>query len=150
MIAALSLALEAAAATLGPGMTLPALTLTDQHDAAATIGPDVRLVLYTRDMDGADIVEEALAENGAALLEGAHAVTVSDISRMPGVITRLFALPAMRKRPYRMILDRDGAPTADFPWEEDKVTALFLEQMKIQRVEYVDTPAALRALLETK
>src|SRR5512147_153168 len=112
-----SVAVSIAAATLGPGMSLPPLTLTDQNEAAATIGPDVRLILFTRDMSAADIVKEALAENGTTLLDGAHAVVLSDISAMPRLITRLFALPAMRKRPYRMILDREGAPTADLPSE---------------------------------
>lgn len=143
-------AVSVAAATLGAGMSLPTLALTDQNDASATIGPDVRLVLFTRDMAAADIVKEALADNGVALLDTAHAVTVSDISSMPRLITRLFALPAMRKRPYRMILDRDGTPTADFPSEKGKVTVLVVDQSKIERVEYIDTAAALRARLQDK
>ena len=105
----------AAAATLAPGMQLPEITLADQHDVKASIGPEVRIVIFTRDMDAAGIVEEALAADGAAALANANAVFVSDIHRMPGMISKLFALPAMRKRPYRMMLDRNGVVVASWP-----------------------------------
>ena len=101
-------ATAAQAEPLRPGMAMPEIRLMAQHDAAVTIGAEVRYVLVTRDMDSGDLVKEALAENGGATLEAARAVYVSDISRMPGVITKLFALPAMRKRGYRILLDRDG------------------------------------------
>ena len=73
---------------------------------------------------------------------------MSDISGMPGMIRRFVALPAMRKRPYRMVLDRDGQATAEFPAEEGKVTLLRLDALKIEAVEYVDSAQALRAALE--
>lgn len=137
----------AAAEPVGPGMRMPALTLNDQHDVPASIGPDTRLVVFARDMDAADIVEEALADAGANLLADAGAVFVSDIHRMPGIITRLFALPAMRKRPYRMLLDREGTVTADFPSQEEKVSLIHLDGLEIKNVEYVESAVALRAAL---
>jgi hypothetical protein len=126
---------------------LPVITLTDQHDVEASIGPETRIIVFARDMEAADIVEEALAENGAAMLSAAGAVFVSDIHRMPGLITRLFALPAMRKRAYRMLLDREGTATASLPSQEEKVTVLRLEDLKIKSVDYIDSAAALRSIL---
>lgn len=136
------------AATLAPGMPMPPLTLTDQHDAKAAIAPDTRMVIFARDMAAADIVEKALADNGAALLADAAALFVSDISGMPGMVRKFIAMPAMRKRPYRMILDRDGKVTADMPVQKDQVTLLRLDAMTIQTVEYLDSADRLRAALE--
>lgn len=136
-----------AAEPLGPGMQMPPLTLSDQHDVAESIGPETRIVVFARDMDAADIVKEALAENGAALLSDAGAVFVSDIQRMPGIITTLFALPAMRKRPYRMLLDREGTITADLPSQEEKVSVIRLDKLEIKSVDYVDSAPQLRAAL---
>ena len=146
--ALLVVALGAAAwaTTLAPGMALPPLTLTDQHDVAATVGAETRVLLFTRDMDAGDVAKEALAEH-AALLEAAHAVYVADISRMPSLVAKLFALPAMRKRPYRMLLDRDGTATADFPARDGEVTLLRLHDGTIERVDYAASAAALRAAL---
>lgn len=141
----------AVAEPLGPGMQMPALTLADQHDVESTVGAETRIVVFARDMDAADIVEEALADNGAALLADADAVFVSDIHRMPGIITRLFALPSMRKRPYRMLLDREGTATADLPSQEEKVSLIRLDELEIKSVDYIDSAALLRAaLLEAK
>lgn len=134
------------AATLAPGSTLAPLTLNDQHDAPLTIGPPIRLLLFTRDMDAGDLVKEALAEH-APLLDAAHAVYVSDIGGMPALIARLFALPAMRKRPYRMLLDRDGAATAAIPSEKGKVTVLHLADLRVESIDYLDSAAAVRAAL---
>ncbi len=145
---ALVFAAVAAAQTLGVGAPLPALTLVDQHDVALTIGPETRVILFTRDMDAGDLVKEALAEDGAARLAEADALVVADIERMPGVITTLFALPAMRKRPYRMLLDRDGKATAMLPSEEGKVTVLTLDALTITGLTYADSAAVVRGALE--
>lgn len=137
----------AAAGALAVGDRLPAIAFTDQHDIEAAVGTDTRVVLFARDMEGAEIVEKALAEDGAGLLAEARAVFVSDIHRMPRIITRLFALPAMRRRPYRMLLDRDGTRTADFPAQKEKVSLMRLENLVIRSIEYVETPEQLRAAL---
>jgi hypothetical protein len=143
----LLLASSAHAEPLGPGMRLPEIRLSDQHDVETTIGADVQVVLFTRDMDAGKIVKEALAKDGKEQLEGAGAVYVSDISGMPRLIAKMFALPSMRKRPYRMILDRDGKATADFPSEKDKVTFLRIEVGAITGIEYVESAGVLSAML---
>jgi hypothetical protein len=66
---------------------------------------------------------------------------------MPSLITKLFALPGLRKRPYRILLDREGNVTADFPSVSGKVTVLRLHALTIERVEYVESADALRAAL---
>jgi len=147
LFALLSAATSSAGAPLGVGMRVPALTLADQHGVDGSLGPTTRRVLFNRDMDSAKIVQEALGDNPTPLLDAAGAVVVSDISGMPSLITKLFALPAMRKRPYRMLLDRDGRMTADFPFEKGKVTVLSLNDLAIARVQYVESADALRALL---
>jgi hypothetical protein len=136
-----------AATPLDTGMRMPAITLTDQHDAQGSVTPDTRCVVFNRDMSGAKVIEEGLATDSAGLLEAAGAVIVSDISGMPRLISKLFALPALRKRPYSMLLDREGKVTADFPFAKGKVTVLHLHALTIERVEYVESAEALRATL---
>jgi hypothetical protein len=53
---------------------------------------------------------------------------------MPALIRRLFALPRMRERPYRVLLDTDGAPTATLPAEPGKATWLRLEGLRVVEV----------------
>jgi len=150
VVISLAAAVAAQAEPLRPGMAMPEIRLVDQHDVEAVIDASVRYVLVTRDMDSGNLVKEALAENGRATLEAARAVYVSDISRMPGVITKLFALPAMKKRGYPILLDRDGKATADIPSEEGKITVLEIGDGMISRTHYVTTVAGLHALLAAR
>jgi hypothetical protein len=112
------------------------------------VGARVRRLLVTRDMKAGDIVKETLADAGAGHLDDRAAVYVADVSRMPALVTRLFALPKLRRRPYRMLLDRDGETMARFPSEEGRVTVLHLDAGRITRVVHAATVAELRAALE--
>jgi len=140
----------AMAESVRPGLPLPQLALTDQHDAKMTADANVRYVLFTRDMAAGDLVKEVLAEGGGERLAAARAIYVSDISRMPRLVTRLFALPSMRKRGYRIYLDRDGSATATFPSEEGKVTAIDTTEGTIVRIKMLGTADELRALLDAR
>jgi len=140
----------AAADSLRPGMSLPQLTLSDQHDAKMKADANVRYVLFTRDMAAGDLVKDVLAEGGGERLAAARAIYVSDISRMPRLVTRLFAMPSMRKRGYRIFLDRDGTATAAFPSEEGKVTAIDTTEGTIVRIKMLGSADELRALLDAR
>jgi hypothetical protein len=144
------LAPAAFAEPLSPGTAMPPLTLADQHDTPGSVDTATRLVIFTGDMDASDHVKEALTDEGTALLDSAGAVWIANISRMPRIITKLFAMPSLRKRPYRMLLDRDGTATADFPANSGQVTLLHLDHLKIARIEYADSAAQVaKALRQT-
>lgn len=151
LLAALSLAAPAAGAEERPwqaGERLVPFELADQHGEAGRVDESVRLLLFTADMDAGDLVKAALEADPALQDLAAHgAVWVSDIHRMPAVITRLFALPSMRRRPYRMLLDRDPGPSVRIPREEGKVSLLVLDGLTLQSVAFADTPGAIAAAL---
>ena len=147
ILALVSAAAPGIAAPLTEGARMPPLTLADQHDVDGAVSADTRSVVFSRDMQAAKVVRDALGDHPAPLLDAARAVIIADISRMPSLITKLFALPAMRKRPFRMLLDRDGKVTADFPSARGKVTVFDLRAFTIERVEYVESADELRAAL---
>ncbi len=124
------------------GSTIVPFVLEDQHGESVRIDDATAVVVFARDMSGGDVAEAALEANGAALLRDASAVFISDISRMPGLITRLFALPSMRKRPYPMALD-----TVDFPYRDGHATLIRLDGSKVTAIEFVDAGDTLRTRL---
>ncbi len=138
------LATNASAEPIAVGSALPPLTLADQHGTPRAIDESVRVVLFTRDMKGGGVVKDALAEQGQAFLERSHAVYVSDVSRMPGFIRATIAKPRLRARGYPVLLDEEGKATADFPAAEGKVTLLFLEELRVVRIEQVGSVEELR------
>ncbi|MDH1629246.1 FAD/FMN-containing dehydrogenase [Pseudomonas mosselii] len=109
------------------GETLAPWTLLDQYDQPYSLGSDTRILLVARDMDGAKLMKAALAEQPKGYLEARSAVFVADIQRMPALISKLFAIPAMRDYSYRVLLDRDGQVASRYAGEEGQVLWLSLD-----------------------
>jgi len=120
------------------GDSLVPFTLDDQHGEPSSVDEKTRVVLFAADMDGGDLVGSALESDPSLQdLEQFGAVFVSDIHRMPALVTRLFALPSMRRRPYRMLLDREPGPTVRLPRQEGHVTVMRLDGLTVESVAYV-------------
>lgn len=143
-----ALAEEPGPAKTSPAATLTAVALGDQHGAPHRVDETTRSVLFTSDMDAGGVVKEALAEGGAERLARAGAVYVSDVSRMPGIIRSTMAEPSMRKRPYPILLDREGDATKDWPRTPGQATLLVLDRLAIVRSERLATPDAVRSALD--
>ncbi|MDH0300910.1 MULTISPECIES: FAD/FMN-containing dehydrogenase [unclassified Pseudomonas] len=130
-----------------PGEALAPWTLLDQHDQPYSLGPDTRILLVARDMDGAKLMKAALAERPKGYLEARHAAFVADIQRMPALISKLFAIPAMRDYSYRVLLDREGQVASRYAGAEGKVLWLTLDKgVLVARHEYADAQALTNAL----
>jgi len=135
--------------TVKSGDQLDPIALEDQHGNDITINDQTRLVLFTSDMDGGKVVRKVLDDrkDAAELLAGGNAKYVSDISKMPSLVRRMMALPAMRKRPYPIMLDSEGPTTANLPRQKDAVTLISLDALKVTSVEYTTNPDRLGEVL---
>jgi hypothetical protein len=76
-----------------------------------------------------------------------HAVYLADMSKMPGFITRTFALPSLREQPFEVGVSLDGHTLADWPRQEDTVTLIRLAQGRVVSHEYLSTESQLKAAL---
>jgi hypothetical protein len=145
-IALIAVAPVGLAQTLETGTRISAFSIQDQHGQTHRIDDHVKAILFARDMDASRHIDEVLRARSATLEDG-RVAWISDISRMPRLISRFVAIPSMRGRPYRMLLDHDGALTRDFPGEAGKVTLLRLDDLRIDRIEKLDSAEALGAAL---
>jgi hypothetical protein len=136
------------AQALEVGERLAPWTLLDQHDQACSLSEETRILLVARSMDGARLVESALKARPQGYLEARRVVFVADISRMPSLIARLFAVPAMRDYPYRVLLDRDARVASRYPGDPAKVLWLDLEQGQLRARREFGDAGALAAALE--
>jgi hypothetical protein len=129
------------------GSSIEPLALADQHGVERRVDAATRGLLLSRDMDGGGFVREALASEGAARLEKAGAVYVADVSRMPGLIRRMIAIPRMRGRGYPVLLDTEGAATARFPAEAGKASWIRLEGLRIAEIRILASAEDVTAAL---
>ncbi|MDC0689716.1 FAD/FMN-containing dehydrogenase [Mitsuaria sp. RG] len=130
------------------GETLAPWTLLDQYDQPYSLGSDTRILLVARDMDGAKLMKAALAEQPKGYLEARNAVFVADIQRMPALISKLFAIPAMRDYSYRVLLDREGQVATRYAGEEGKVLWLSLDKGVLVGQKTYSAADDLKAALE--
>jgi hypothetical protein len=147
-LSALLLADAAFAQTYAVGDAIEPFTLEDQHGVKRTVDASAKVILYSRDMEGGDILEQGLAAVDPEYLNGKKALYVADISRMPRLIATMFAIPAMRDRPYSMLLDRDGKTTARLPAVEGQASLVFLDRLTVQRIVQVTEAPVVRRELE--
>jgi hypothetical protein len=146
---ALLLAGAALAEPYAVGDKIEPITLEDQHGKTHTVDESVKVLLFSRDMEGGDFLKQGLADVQPDYLTGKNAVYVANISAMPRLVARMFAIPAMRDRPYAMLLDRDGKATERLPGAEKQATLVFLDQLVVQRIVHVAEAPAVRKELES-
>lgn len=135
----------ASAAELQNGDPLPPITLQDQFDKTVSVATDVQTLLFAIEKAPSDLVNNYLLKQDNDYLTTNKAYFMADISGMPGMITKMFALPKMRKRPYSILLAYAVEDTAFMPRQKNKVTVLKIMGGKVSSIEFVDTEAALIA-----
>ncbi|AXQ47850.1 FAD/FMN-containing dehydrogenase [Pseudomonas sp. SAR267] len=133
---------------LEPGERLAPWTLLDQYDQPYSLKPDTHILLVARDMEGAKLVKAALADAPKGYLEARDAVFVADIHRMPALISKLFAIPAMRDYSYRVLLDREGRIASRYPGQAGQVSWLRLKDGVLVSEQAFADAVALKAALD--
>nr|WP_284676969.1 FAD/FMN-containing dehydrogenase [Pseudomonas sp. AKS31] len=133
---------------LETGERLAPWTLLDQYDQSFTFDNSTTTLLVARDMDGAKLIKEALKDQPKGYLEARHAVFVADIQRMPALIAKMFAVPAMRDYHYRVMLDREGRVASRYPGAEGQVLWLQLKDGRLLSQREYANASDLREALE--
>ncbi|MCF5050487.1 FAD/FMN-containing dehydrogenase [Pseudomonas syringae] len=147
-LALLLILLPACAQAIEVGERVAPWTLLDQFDQAYTLNDQAQVLLVARSMDAAKQVDAALQGQPKGYLEARHAVFVADIQRMPRLIAKLFAVPAMQAYNYRVMLDRDARIAPRYPAAVDKVLWLQLNNGTLVAQREYSTATELRQALE--
>ena len=138
------------AAPYAAGEQLTALTLHDQYDKPGHINEQTRVILFSRDKAGGDLLTSALSQMPDNYLSERHIIFISDISKMPGLISRYMAIPSMRKRNYSILLDRDGGNTEKFPDQDDAATLIEIESLRITNIVHLSSSEEIKQFLKLK
>lgn len=138
--------MQALAANIGERLT--PWTLQDQHDQPYTLDAKTHVLLVARSMDGSKLVKAALEDQPKGYLEARHVAFLADVQRMPSLIGKFIAIPAMRDYSYRVVLDRDGSVAVNYPGAEDKVLWLQLDNGILVAQQEFTNADELRSALE--
>lgn len=130
-----------------PGRPLPTLSLQDQHGQPWQPAADTRLLLLAASRAASSRVQAVLGGQPRDFLAQRRAAYLADMSRMPGFITRNFALPALKEQPFTVGVSLQDGALAAWPQQGDAVTLIHLEGGRVARIGFAETEAALRAAL---
>lgn len=130
------------------GGMFPSFSLPDQHGEMRVIDESVRAIVFSRDMKAGDVVKAAVAKAGPDFFDRNSAVYIVDVKGMPAIIRTLFAMPAMRRRPYKLLVDDEGTKTADIPGGATYPTVIVLEKLRLVSVQYPTTAEELIPMIE--
>ncbi|PIE44257.1 MAG: hypothetical protein CSA50_01365 [Gammaproteobacteria bacterium] len=122
----------------GAGQPFPKLTLKDQFENPHSITKTDKLILISFDREVSDVVNEFLATQPKIFLDRHHARYISDISAMPGIVTKLFAIPKMKDYNYLLMLATEAEFKAQFDHQQGKLTVYHLEDGVIESIEFVE------------
>ena len=131
------------------GDKLEVVSLHDQHEKPGAINEATRIILFSRDKKGGELLTNALSSMPKGFLAQQKIVYVTDISGMPGLIAKYMAIPAMQKKTYPILLDKDGNSTINYPDKNGMATLIYVESLTITKVIYLDSIDSVVKILTT-
>lgn len=130
------------------GQPFPSYTLPDQFDQTNTLARETRFVIIASEKDVSGLVNEWLKGKEKDFLSAHHIEYVSDITPMPGLITKLFALPKMKKYPFRLLLARDPKFAETYPHQPGRIALFILDDAQVvQDIQFLQKPAEIEAFV---
>ena len=132
--------------TIQVGDPFPQWELSDQFDDKHQLpGESTEAIVFARSKQADESLAPALESVAGERLIHGEVVYVSDISRMPGLISRLFALPALRDRGYPVVLIREEGLSAPLTTREDCLARYRLdEQGRVIAIDHLCGPADVK------
>ncbi|MBB6523656.1 hypothetical protein [Pseudoteredinibacter isoporae] len=138
-----------AMADLKVGDRFPDIEFEDQFDVKQKIEPTDTLVLMSFEKDVSEKVNEFLVKKDSEFLESNNSRYIADISGMPGLITKMFALPKMRDYNYRLLLIKEEKNTEYFEQAKGQLTVYTLKDGLIHSVKTIN-PAQVATVFSSE
>jgi Na+(H+)/acetate symporter ActP len=111
-------------------------SLPNQFDEKQTIDSSITTILVSFEKGTGKDVNQFLASKDKDFLKNHHAVFIANISGMPSIITRMFALPKMRDYKHSVLLIYDDEDKR-FVSKDEKTTVYKLENGVIKSISFI-------------
>lgn len=118
------------------GDNIGVFSLPNQFDKKRSVDPSVQIIIVSFEKDTGANVNNFLNSKNVDFLQKHHAVFIADISGMPSIITKLFALPKMRDYKHSILLIYNENDER-FVKEEGKSTLYKLQNGIIKSISFI-------------
>jgi hypothetical protein len=130
--------------------SLKPLELPDQFDTKTALNLDTQWLIFSSDKDISDKVNKAFDDLKVTDINSLKGIYVADISKMPSIVSSMFAIPKMKKYNFKVVLDQDGAPTKALPREEKKATLIKLNKLEIVETKFTDSVEEIKKFVQAQ
>lgn len=134
------------ASTLTTGSEVPTLKIKDQFEKEHTLDGSIKTIIFSASKDEASVIRDVINAKGKAEFLTSNSVAyVADITAMPSLITKFFAMPKMKKYEFPILfIDEENKDI--FPVKEEMISVISVENGKVTDIKYVKTAEELTAL----
>lgn len=129
------------------GETFPTVSLQNQFNENFIIDTQTKFVLFSADKAASTLLHENLT-SAKIKPEDIGAAYISDISKMPSLITKMVAVPKMKKYNYKLGLDREGTLTKTWPRKDGEITCIELKDTKVMSISYLKSNSEIQSFLK--
>lgn len=127
------------------GEAVPTFKINDQFEKAQVIKADAKNIIVAGDRDASEVIRDYLLKKGKGFLESNNSYYVADISGMPSLITKFFALPKMQDYPFSILLVTEEQ-SKSFTKKEGQITVYSVENGKVADKKFIKTTEELNAI----
>ncbi len=135
--------------TFSLGCLMPDFKIQDQFGKEQSIATDMEVVLFAANKETNAVLVAYFKSKQKDFLEKNKACYVTDISKMPSLIAKIFALPKMRKYTFPVLLLNEEQAVF-FDKKENFITVYCLKNGKILAIQYVKTAEELDSIFASK
>jgi hypothetical protein len=148
IVFALLLSVSVRAEVAEVGKPFPAYTLADQFGNTHSLSPATRFVVVASEKGVSERLNEWLKPKEQGFLAAHKTEYVSDIEPMPGIITKMFALPKMKKYPFTLLLATEKDFARTYPNQKGKIAVFVLDDNQVLAdLKFLDTPAEVEVVI---
>lgn len=107
-----------------------------------------KLILIAFEKDTGATVNELLNTKNKYYLQKNRAIFIADIHKMPSLITKMFALPKMRKYKHLIYLQYGNKFENSIPHKDDMITVLRVNNRTVTNISFVSDKKEVQSAIE--
>lgn len=119
-----------------------------QHNKRLMIPNVVETIIISFEKDNSAMINEYLNKQKSQYLDSYNSIFIADISKMPSIITKLFALPKMKTYKHTIYLHNADQFAKFVPSKEGKATIVTFKDKEVQSISFIETIDELKLVLE--
>lgn len=125
---------------------LRVFVLSDQFGAYHTVGRHIKTIIFSSQKDTSNDINTYIASKNPNFLKENNAVFIADISKMPAIITRMFAMPKLKKYKHNILLVNNEDDDR-FSEKEEQITIYKLENSVVKKIYYIKSAKEIEKAL---